>query len=324
MTPPLAYWDQQEGKTCGRGAPEIRMRPKKDLHRFRTRASCIGERGSCEASAPHGSPLSLGVEALDTDSAKRRKTISTNNTTKPEESLTTTATTSGPAPATAMATLNSTAGQAPAPQASQAPSAVPATPAITGVASGSNTGTKVALQTSYVALMAGLEALYQPGDVLQLSTGNETRDELIADFQQFVQAAENTKASYQAWRGDVQTERQVLQDVNPKRGAVRTLMESRFGKGGTQLLQLCFVPRKPAKTTVEAKAQGVVKGEATRKARGTKGKKQKLGVTGNVTGVILTPVTSSQNVAPPAPAPVAAAPAVAPAATTPPVKPAGS
>jgi hypothetical protein len=174
-----------------------------------------------------------------------------------------------------------------------------------------------------VALIAGLQAMYQPSDVLQLSTGDQTRDELIAEFQQFVQAAEDTKASYKAWRGDVQTERAVLAEVSPKRAAIRTTMEGRFGKGSTQLMQLGFTPHKPTTKTVEAKAGAIVKGKATRTARGTKGKKEKLLVTGNVTGVVLTPVISTQTVATPASAPANAAPAGAPAAATPAVKPAG-
>jgi hypothetical protein len=256
-------------------------------------------------------------------------TMKNTKTNQSKKSVTTTQTKQAPAPAAP--SVNSTAEQAPAPQTTQAPNVTPAvtpptpaTPTITGVASGGSTGTRIELQTSYVALITGLQGLYQPSDVLQLSTGDETCADLIADLQQFVQAAENTKASYQAWRGDVQTERQVLADVTPKRAAVRTLMVSRFGQGGTKLLQLGFAPRKPTQKTVEAKAEGVVKTEATRKARGTKGSKQKLEVTGNVSGVVLTPVTSTQTVATPAPEPTPAAPAGAPAATTPAVKPAGS
>jgi hypothetical protein len=252
-------------------------------------------------------------------------TMKTTKTNKSVKSTTPAKKTQALAPAPS--TANSTAEQAPAPQTTQAPTPtqpVQATPTITGVAGGSNNGTKVLLQTSYVALITGLQGLYQPSDVLLLSTGSETCGDVIADLQGFVQAAEDTKASYQAWRGDVQTERKVLANVSPKRGAVRTLMESRFGKGSTQLMQLGFAPRKPGTKTIEAKAEGLVKSEATREARGTKGKKQKLEVTGNVTGVELTPITSTQNVATPAPAPAAAAPAGAPAAAASTGKPSGS
>jgi hypothetical protein len=46
--------------------------------------------------------------------------------------------------------------------------------------------------------------------------------------------------------------------------------------------------------TVERKATAVAKNAATRSARGTKGAKQKLEVTGAVTGVVVTPVTAAK------------------------------
>jgi hypothetical protein len=54
------------------------------------------------------------------------------------------------------------------------------------------------------------------------------------------------------------------------------------------------LPPKKAKTplTVEQKAAALAKHEATRKARGTTGKKARLAVKGNVTGVVVTPVTT--------------------------------
>jgi hypothetical protein len=61
-------------------------------------------------------------------------------------------------------------------------------------------------------------------------------------------------------------------------------------------------PRKPL--SGEARAAATAKSRATRKARGTTSKKQKLAVKGDVTGVVVTPVTSA-----PAPASPVAQPA---------------
>jgi hypothetical protein len=245
-------------------------------------------------------------------------------TTKPNQSKkssTPTRTTQAPAPAAS--SVNSTAEQAPAPQATQAPTAATATPAITGPANGSNNGTKTSLQTSYAALIAGLSAYYQPGDVLQLSTGNETRDEVIADLQKFVKAAEDTKAAYLAWRAAVQNERTIELALRPEKQAVQSVVVGRFGRASTTLLTFGIAPRVPVVKTVEQKAEAVAKRKATREARGTKGSKKRLEVSGNVTGVVITPVTSTQNVPSvpePATSPAAEAPAVAPA--TPAAKPA--
>jgi hypothetical protein len=202
-----------------------------------------------------------------------------------------------------------------------------AVPLITSTANGSNNGTKTDLQTSYVALIAGLQAYYQPSDVLQLPTGNETRDQVIADLQKFVQSAQDTKAAYQAYRAAVQNERAIEALTRTEKQAVQSVVQGRFGKSSATLLQFGMQPRKPPSKTAASKAEAVVKSEATRKARGTKGSKQKLEVSGNVTGVVITPITSTQNVPTPASEPALvtpATPASAPVAATPAVKPSGS
>jgi hypothetical protein len=238
--------------------------------------------------------------------------------TKPsKKSVTNTQTTQAPAPAASG--INSTGEQTPAPQANQASTLAPSTavamPTITGPANGSNNGTKTSLQTSYAALIAGLKAYYQPGDVLLLPTGNETRDEVIADLQKFVQAAEDTKAAYLAWRDAVQNERIIELALRPEKQSVQSVVVGRFGRASTTLLKFGIAPRVPVVKTVAAKAEANAKSEATRKARGTKGKKEKLDVSGNVSGVVITPITSTQNVPTVAVAPAVEAPAAAPAAT---------
>jgi len=246
-------------------------------------------------------------------------TMKTNKTKQSKKSVTSTQTTQAPAPAASV--VNSTAEQAPAPQATQASTVAPTTaaavPAITGPANGSNNSTKVSLQTSYAALIAGLTAYYQPGDVLQLPTGDETRDEVIADLQTFVQAAEDTKAAYLAWRAAVQKERTIELALRPEKQAVQSVVIGRFGRASTTLLKFGIQPRVPVVRTVAAKAEANAKSEATRKARGTKGSKQKLDVTGNVTGVVITPVTSTQDVPTLAITPAEEPSATAPAAATP-------
>jgi hypothetical protein len=71
--------------------------------------------------------------------------------------------------------------------------------------------------------------------------------------------------------------------------------------------------RRPLDTDKRAVAKAKLK--ATRTARGTKSKKQRLAVKGDVTGVVLTPVTApahaSPTAMPAAPAPVATTPSVA-------------
>jgi hypothetical protein len=213
-----------------------------------------------------------------------------------------------------------------------APSPTPAPPApalITTVANGSNHGKKVDLQAVYQGVIFGLLTFYQPSDMFQMTTGDFTRDQLIGQFQQFVNAAQQTKASNQKWRADIQAERTLEQNVRELRQAVRGIVQARFGKTGAQLLQFGFTLPKPRKKTAESKAVAVVKSQATRKKRQTLGKNQKKDIKGDVS-VALTvtsadagpqPATASPviaSTAPPAPAPVVAplaVPAVAPVTT---------
>ena len=181
------------------------------------------------------------------------------------------------------------------------------TPPVTGTANGDNTGTKVELQTSYLALIAGLMADYQPDDEFLLQAGTLTRDQLIAQFQKFVASAETTKSSYQVWRADVQAERVVEQTAAPLRAGVKSVLVGRFGKSGTQLTTYGFEPAKVPVKSPLVKTTAAVKAAATRTARGTRGSVQKKSITGNVTGVVITPVTTGAAV----PVATAAAPASA-------------
>jgi hypothetical protein len=180
----------------------------------------------------------------------------------------------------------------PTPAAPPPPTADPATPAITSVANGNNKGTKVDLQTAYLSLIAGLLAYFQPGDPFALAAGVMTRDQLIAMFQQFVAAAEATKSSNAVWRSDVQAERAMEQMVAPVRVGLTSILQGKFGKSGTPLLKFGIAPLKAPVKTTAVKTAAVAKAKATRTARGTKGSKQKKDIVGNVTGVVITPMTA--------------------------------
>jgi len=191
--------------------------------------------------------------------------------------------------------------------------------AITSVANDHNKGTKVELQTSVAAFVAGLLKYYGPNDVFPLKQGNMTRDQVIAAVQPFITAAEQTKASLTVWRGDVQAERAALAQSQPIRSGVKRIIQARFGEDGAQLLDFGYQPRKASTTSATTKAAAVVKGKATRQARGTKGRVQRQAIKGDVVGVVMTPVTATP--AMPAAAPATPEPqqpaAVAPQAPAP-------
>lgn len=208
------------------------------------------------------------------------------------------------ASASAPASPSPTAAPATASTQSQ-PAAQPqqqAAPLITATANGSNHGKKVDLQATYQAVIAGLLEFYNPTDVFQMASGTYTRDELIADFQQFVTAAQNTKESNAQWREDIQTERQLEQHVKVLRKCVKGVVTARFTDNGAQLLKFGFTLPKPRKRSAKTMAAAVEKGLATREKRQTLGKVQKKDIKGNVNvQLVVTPAGGGTQPASPAP-----------------------
>ena len=99
-----------------------------------------------------------------------------------------------------------------------------------------------------------------------------------------------------------------MASVGPVIQAYTHTLQETYGTDTETLADYGIEPRKsPTPLTTEQKSAAVAKAEATRKARGTTGKKAKLAIKGNVTGVEVTPVTAPAN---------AAAPAAQPASTT--------
>ena len=89
--------------------------------------------------------------------------------------------------------------------------------------------------------------------------------------------------------------------------AFESFVRTAFGGKPEILADFGLAPKK-VKTplTVEQQAAAKAKRAATRKARGTIGKKKKLAIKGNVTGIIVTPVTEPPPVAVVTPAPASA------------------
>jgi hypothetical protein len=170
-----------------------------------------------------------------------------------------------------------------------------------------------------LALIAGTQK-YFPSASFMLGNVPFTTASLVQLFQSLAAAmiAQNTA---QANATDAVAATKGLQaKVGPVIQAYQTYVLAQYA-GATQTLADFGIPAPKARTplTVEQKAAAKAKREATRIARGTTSKKQKLTVKGNVTGVIVTPVTTPAAPASPA-QPVSTAsnatpPAAAPSVT---------
>ena len=109
--------------------------------------------------------------------------------------------------------------------------------------------------------------------------------------------------------------------VTPVVRSLRRYVIAAFGENSPVLADFGFTPPKKAEMTPEAKVARAEKSAATRKARGTMGKKQKAKIKGTVPATGTTPAPSDPASPPASATPVA--PATPPAQATPSPAPAG-
>ena len=162
------------------------------------------------------------------------------------------------------------------------------------------------------ALIAGTQKHFPNG---QFTLGNVayTTASLIQVFQSLATAMTGQNAAQADAKDAVAATRGLRAKVGPIIQAYKSYVLTTFA-GATQTLADFGIPAPKARTpmTTEQLAAKKAKAEATRAARGTTSKKQKLAVKGNVTGVNVTPVTT-----PTAPSPVQPASAAPGASSAP-------
>jgi hypothetical protein len=96
----------------------------------------------------------------------------------------------------------------------------------------------------------------------------------------------------------------VLAQADPVIQIYEHFLQATFANTVPTLADFGLAPRKePQPQTSVQKAAAAAKAKATRVARGTTSKKDKLAVTGNVTGIIVTPITAPTAAPPAAPEP---------------------
>ena len=116
---------------------------------------------------------------------------------------------------------------------------------------------------------------------------------------------ESQLTGFASLRNDVDVARAALQAklavetaqtaaMNAFISALVRIVRGMFGNQPDVLADFGLQPTKaPTPLTVEQKVAAAAKRAATRAARGTTGSKKKLSITGNVTGVVVTPVTAA-------------------------------
>jgi hypothetical protein len=164
----------------------------------------------------------------------------------------------------------------------------------------------------YKALITGLP-LYCPNLSIILAGQSYTTPQAVALLTTLFNSSTAVATARGAWKEAIVADDLLNAQSGPIAKELRQIVKLMFSATSNALAAFDIAPRKvPTPLSAAARAAAEAKATATRKARGTISKKQKAQITGDVTGVTITPVTT-----PATPAP-AAAPPVGTAATPPP------
>ena len=164
------------------------------------------------------------------------------------------------------------------------------------------------------ALITGLQKQFPNG---QFTLGNTvfTTAALVQTLQSLIDAINAVNTAQANAKVAVAALRVTVATVGPVVLALKRNLLAMFGTATDILALFGLEPRKaPAPRTGPELAAAAAKAKATRIARGTASKKKKLAVTGNVTGVSITPITAPA-LAPPSAQPATATPTAAPQGT---------
>ena len=174
---------------------------------------------------------------------------------------------------------------------------------------------KAAALADVQALIAGTKQHFPNGSVTFGNTAYQAAS-LIQLLQGLADAMTALNAAELAAKDAMGAKLTMAAKVDPVIQVYRSFIKAMFA-GATQTLADFGIapPKVRTPLTSVQKAAAAAKAEATRKARGTTSKKQKLAVTGDVTGVIVTPVTSAPAATEPSAQQAPTANATAPAPT---------
>ena len=182
--------------------------------------------------------------------------------------------------------------------------------------------TKASTLALLQALIAGTQKHLASGSFSLVGT-SYTAASLVPILQGLASAITAVNAAQANAKDTVAAMHGIEATVVPLIGAYQRFIRASFASVTQTLADFGLTPPKArAPLTVEQKAAAKAKAEATRLARGTTSKKQKLTVTGNVTGVTVTPITAPTAAPPASPAPPVtpaspASPSAQPASATP-------
>ncbi len=154
----------------------------------------------------------------------------------------------------------------------------------------STSRTTAAALAQVQALMAGMQKHF-PSGTFTLEGASYTTVTLLQTLASLADALSGVMAAHAGLKAALLTLAKVAATIGPVEKACRGFVLAAYGSSPQQLADFGVQPRKqPAPRTSAQNAAAAAKARATRIARGTKSRKQRLAVKGEVTGVEITPV----------------------------------
>jgi hypothetical protein len=148
--------------------------------------------------------------------------------------------------------------------------------------------TKATLVADLNALIAFIDTDLADVPSFVLNTQTTSRTSLLLLLRSVVDDDATRLAAYNAWRNSVATAKASVAQLTPIRQAVKTYLQSRYGKSSPVLLQAGFAPVQPSTKTAASKMLAVVKGATTRALRNPLTKAQKQALKGAATVHVVT------------------------------------
>ena len=142
-------------------------------------------------------------------------------------------------------------------------------------------------------LIAGTAKHLASTTQVALLGGSFTPDQITGKLQLLVNLRSDVDASRATTKAKIASEAAQLPALRAFMSAFESFVKAAYGSSPDVLADFGMSPKARTPLTVEAKAAAAAKRAATRAARHTLGTNQKKAIKGDVTGVLVTPITAS-------------------------------
>ncbi|MGH7269037.1 MAG: hypothetical protein ACREJ3_01290 [Polyangiaceae bacterium] len=156
-----------------------------------------------------------------------------------------------------------------------------------------NKGSKDGIVALAKQFIAGTEKHLTNGTQVPLVGGSFTPAQITSKLQALVTLRGDVDAAKATTKAKVATETANMPALRTFMSAFESFVKAAYGTSPDVLADFGIHPKPRVQLTVEAKVVAAAKRKATRAARHTMGAKQKMGVKGAVTGVLVTPITAA-------------------------------